>query len=77
MHFNLIRLGHKWFDQGLREEVDELLIHELAHYLASDHLSEEFHEALCEIGAKLKNLALRHPEKFREWTNERDEAEYK
>lgn len=77
LHFNLIRLGHRWFEEGVREEVDELLIHELAHHLAADHLSEEFHEALCEIGAKMKNLALRQPEKFAQWAHECADAEAK
>ncbi len=75
LHFNLIRLGHQWFERRVREEVDELVIHELAHHLAADHLSEEFHEALCKIGARMKNLALRHPEKFASWSDAGDDAE--
>jgi hypothetical protein len=27
--FNLLRLGHRWFEQGASEDVDRLLIHEL------------------------------------------------
>jgi hypothetical protein len=32
---------------------------------SGDHLSEEYHEALCKLGAGLKRLALEKPEAFR------------
>jgi len=63
--FNLGRLGHAWFDAGPREEVDQLLIHEFGHHFSADHLSEEYHDALCGLGAKLASLALNDPEFFR------------
>lgn len=57
--FNAGSLGHAWFDRGRRDrEVLRLLIHELAHDMASDHLSREYHEALCSVGADLARLAL-------------------
>jgi hypothetical protein len=62
LDFNLLRLGHKWFEQGASEDVDALLIHEFGHEYSSDHLSEEYHEALCKLGAGLKKLALERPE---------------
>jgi hypothetical protein len=31
LDFNLFRLGHKWFEQGVTEDVDRLLIHEFGH----------------------------------------------
>jgi hypothetical protein len=62
LHFNLFRLGHKWFEQGSTEEVDRLLIHEFGHQYSGDHLSDEYHDALCLLGAKLKRLALEKPE---------------
>ena len=65
LDFNLMRIGHKWFDQGINEEVDTLLIHEFGHEYSADHLSEEYHEALCRLGAKLKKLALEKPETLR------------
>jgi len=64
LHFNLFRLGHKWFEQGITEEVDRLLIHEFGHQYSGDHLSEEYHDALCMLGAKLKKLAMEKPEAF-------------
>ncbi len=57
--FNKFRLGADWFEQGLTEPVVTLLIHELAHDYSLDHLSSQYHEALCRIGAKLFALARR------------------
>jgi hypothetical protein len=65
LDFNLFRLGHRWFDQGITEQVDALLIHELAHHWTGDHLSEDYHDALCRLAAKLKRLALEKPEALR------------
>jgi hypothetical protein len=62
LDFNLLRLGHKFFEQGASEGVDRLLIHEFGHEASADHLSEEYHEALCKLGAGLKKLALERPE---------------
>ena len=62
LDFNLLRLGHKWFEQGASEEVDRLLIHEFGHQYSGDHLSSDYHEALCRLGAGLKKLALEKPE---------------
>jgi hypothetical protein len=31
LDFNLVRLGHNWFERGVTEGVDELLIHEFGH----------------------------------------------
>jgi hypothetical protein len=68
LHFNLFRLGHAWFEQGITEEVDRLLIHEFGHERSGDHLSEEYHDALCLLGARLKKLAVMKPEAFRPFT---------
>ncbi len=69
--FNLQRLGHRFFDDALSGfghqgllKVNELLIHEFAHEEVSDHLSEEFHDECCRLGAKLALLALRQPDLF-------------
>ena len=58
-------LGHRWFDQGATEEVDQLLIHEFGHQYSSDHLSEDYHDALCRLGAGMKRLAMEKPEELR------------
>jgi hypothetical protein len=62
LDFNLLRLGHRWFEQGASEDVDSLLIHEFGHEYSGDHLSGDYHEALCRLGAGLKRLALERPE---------------
>lgn len=61
---NLGRLGRRWFDEPNPEAVHALLLHEFAHHYSSDHLSNRFHDAICELGAKLASLALRNPEFF-------------
>jgi hypothetical protein len=68
LHFNLFRLGHAWFEKGITEEVDRLLIHEFGHQYSGDHLSEEYHEGLCRLGAGLKRLALEKPEGLRKFS---------
>jgi hypothetical protein len=65
LHFNLFRLGHKFFEQGASEDVDSLLIHEFGHEYSDDHLSEQYHEASCLLGARLKRLALARPDAMR------------
>jgi hypothetical protein len=65
--FNVGALGLQWFDSiGFKQ--DKLVIHELAHHRAGNHYSEEFHKACCELGAKLKQLAVEQPEKMTEIT---------
>lgn len=60
---NVGRLGHKWFSGELKSiaEINSLVIHELGHHYSGDHLSSEYHEALCHIGSKLTQLALHEP----------------
>lgn len=63
--FNAGRLGHRWFDKGRRDpDVLRLIIHELAHHYSSDHLSKEYHDALCKVGARVTIAALEQPELF-------------
>jgi hypothetical protein len=68
--YNVGRLGYAFFDGGPSYEVDKLLIHELGHdpkYGSGDHLSSAYYECLCRVGAKLKELALRYPDKMKEF----------
>jgi hypothetical protein len=57
--FNKFRLGADWFEHGITEDVVRLLIHEFGHEYSPDHLSAEYHEGLCRIGAKLFALERR------------------
>jgi hypothetical protein len=52
--FNLGRLGTSWPATVEQLELDELLIHEFAHDLVTDHLSHAFHNECCRLGAKLR-----------------------
>ena len=52
--FNLGRLGKAWPGKVAPEDLDELLIHELAHHYAGDHLSRDFYDACCRVGARLR-----------------------
>lgn len=60
MTYNVGRLGHAWFDlKHNRRAINQLIIHELGHHFSSDHLSEDYHDALCRIGASLAELDLK------------------
>ena len=41
--FNLSRCGRAFFDHGISDEVNDLLIHEFGHHYASDHLSADYY----------------------------------
>jgi len=57
--FNKFRLGADWFERGITDEVVQLIIHEFGHNESLDHLSSEYREALCRIGAKMFTLGRR------------------
>ncbi len=48
---NVGRLGRNWFAASTEDHV-ALLLHEFGHEYSGDHLSEEYHQALCRLGAK-------------------------
>lgn len=77
LHFNVRRLGRRWFDQGTTEVVDKLLIHEFGHHFSGDHLSETYHEALCLLGARLKRLVMEKPEEVRRYSGDSSETPLK
>lgn len=59
--FNIGRLGRKWFNwDGNRVEIEKLLLHEFAHEFTGDHLSQEYHQAICTIGALWLDAARNH-----------------
>jgi len=64
MVLNLGRLGHKWFS-GPLAPITNLVLHELGHEYASNHLSSDYHAALTRLGAKMTDLALDRPELFK------------
>lgn len=62
--FNLARCGRRFFEQGITDDLNRLLLHEFAHHYESDHLSERYYDALADLGARLARLALVMPGLF-------------
>jgi hypothetical protein len=62
---NVARVGYKWFE-GSIARVNEFLIHEFGHEYSDDHLSSEYHDALCRLGGDLSQLILDKPLLFKE-----------
>lgn len=65
--YNVGVLGQKWFDGGVTEKVDDLILHELGHEFSGNHLSEDYYRGLTKLGARLKVAALRDPDWFRQF----------
>lgn len=61
---NLGRLGHSWFDRPDLAQVVGLLIHEFGHHYASNHLSDEYYDALTDLGGRAVKLAIAEPGLF-------------
>lgn len=69
--FNVGKLGHRFFNEEAMNEawhptvkLNQLIIHEVGHHYESNHLSERYHDKLCELGAQLTKLALTKPTLF-------------
>ncbi|NIP98420.1 MAG: hypothetical protein GWO24_35430, partial [Akkermansiaceae bacterium] len=61
--YNVARLGRRWFKQANdAEDLNRLLIHECAHELEGNHLSDDYHDACCTLGARLARLWRDRPE---------------
>lgn len=54
--FNLVHLGHRWFECPVSEAQDALILHELAHDRVSDHLDHAFSDEVARLGAKLARV---------------------
>ena len=63
--YNVGVLGWKWFEGGVTEDIDSLILHELGHEFCSNHADENYYRALTKLGARLKAAALAEPEWFR------------
>jgi hypothetical protein len=64
-HYNVGILGKRWFDNGVTEDMDSLILHELGHEYCTNHADKEYYRALTKLGAKLKAAALADPEWFK------------
>ena len=73
--FNVQRLGFNWFERGITTDVDALLIHEFGHEFSGDHLSRKYYDGLCELGAKLKQLALEAPDELAKFSTKPEPTE--
>jgi hypothetical protein len=62
---NVGRLGKAWFENGINDDLLDLIIHELGHSNSCDHLDVEYHDALTRLGARMTRWALTKPEDFR------------
>jgi hypothetical protein len=58
--FNAARFGSgiRAWERGDREEAVALMIHEFAHDVSGDHLSAEYHRAICRLGARCLEVTL-------------------
>jgi hypothetical protein len=63
--FNVGVLGRRWFANGVTEDMDSLIIHELGHEFCTNHADENYYQALTRLGARLKSAALSEPDWFR------------
>ena len=75
--FNASLLGFNWFDQGITTDVDALLIHEFGHEFSGDHLSRKYYDGLCELGARLKQVALEAPDELAKFSAKPEPSEVK
>lgn len=66
-HYNVGILGKNWFANGVHEDMDGLIIHELGHEFCGNHADEQYYRALTKLGAKLKAAVLAEPEWFRNY----------
>lgn len=69
LHYNLPVLGQGFFDEFGPDHLGaflKLFIHEVGHHAESNHLSEAYHKALCDIGGKLAHLCLTEPDLVRQ-----------
>lgn len=64
--FNVGRLGKDWFEHGINERVNALILHELTHDAVGDHLTREFSDEMARLFAKVVSIALKKPEFFHE-----------
>ena len=71
--YNVGVLGRRWFDNGVIEDTDRLILHELGHEFCTNHADEEYYRALTRLGARLKAAVLAEPEWFRRF-EKRDDA---
>lgn len=63
--YNVGVLGRQWFGNGVTEDTDSLILHELGHEFCTNHADENYYRALTKLGARLKAAAIAEPTWFR------------
>ncbi len=63
MTLNVQVLGRGFFDSCLEEHL-KLFIHEMGHEYSPNHLSDDYHRAICRIGADVAAFLARSPNAF-------------
>lgn len=64
--FNFARVGRAFFEDGVTERLNDLLLHEFAHHFGG-HLTDEFDDAMSRLGSKLWHIAMAEPDFFRQF----------
>jgi hypothetical protein len=62
--FNVSKLGKKFFDRIVSEEIIELILHELGHH-AGHHTEMSYHKLLTRMAGQLVMIALDEPDFFK------------
>ncbi|HET7424283.1 MAG TPA: hypothetical protein VFJ92_12005, partial [Gemmatimonadales bacterium] len=52
--YNVEVLGRSWFANGVTEDTDDLILHELGHEFGRNHADETYYRFLTKLGARLK-----------------------
>lgn len=61
MTFNVDKFPGNWLEAGIDASTLSTIVHELGHHYSGDHLSDAYHDALCELGARLALYVARNP----------------
>ena len=74
LDFNIWVLGKEYFNKGITQSLNSLLIHEFAHNFCSNHADHDFHDACCKLGAKMVALSLENPKFFKDFNKKFEKA---
>ena len=64
IHWNLFRLGKRWFECPDIDIKVDLFCHEMAHHVCPNHLDSKYHKELSRLAGAIAVIALDKPEIF-------------
>ena len=67
IHINVAAFESGTWTGSVNMRIDDFLIHEFGHEHCGDHLDERYHADLTRLGAAFKDIAVRQPEKLKEF----------